>query len=155
MRAHTPGKHIVLFLFLPVCLVAIGAGMWLRNAEQRAAFAAIEYRKAIDGGRLAHYPLPEFLVDLRRGSDGASRFLRMRISIVLDDESLASSVTRMNRQETAMVERIGFFLREMRPDDFEGTAQMARIKQELLRRANLVLAPQVAADVVIEEIIIQ
>ncbi len=155
VRAHTPGKYIVLVLFVPVSLVALAAGLWLSYAERRAAFAVIEYRNSIDGVRDAYYPMPEFLVDLRTDNDGRTAYLRLRMSILLDRAELSSSVERIDAFKPALTERLTFFLRELSPEDFDGSEEMARLKKEMLRRVNLVLAPYDAGDVVIEEIVIQ
>jgi flagellar FliL protein len=155
VRAHTPGKYIVLILFVPVSLVAVGAGLWLSYAERRAAFAVIEYRNSIDGVRDAYYPMPEFLVDLRADADGRTAYLRLKMSILLDRAELSDSVERIDAFKPALTERLTFFLRELRPEDFDGSEQMMRVKAEMLRRVNLVLAPYEAGDVIIEEIVIQ
>lgn len=154
-RVRTPGKYIFMFLFLPVMLVALGAGLWLRDAERRAAFAAVEYRNAVDGGREAYYPLPPFLVDLRADADGRTAFLKLKASVRLDRNKMASSVERIDAVKPAIIERATFFLRELRPEDFDETEDMERVKTEMLRRINLVLAPYDADGVVIEEIVIQ
>lgn len=155
VRVHTPGKYIVLFLFLPVSFVALGAGMWLSFEERRAAFAAVEYRKSVSGARQAYYPLPDFLVDLRTDSDGRTAYLRLKASVLLANEELPGTVERIDAVKPALVERLTFFLRELQPEDFDDSDDMARLKTELLRRVNLVLAPHSAGDVVIEDILIQ
>lgn len=154
-RIRTPGKYIVLVLFVPVSLVALVAGLWLAQAERRAAFADVEYRKSLDGAREAYYPLPEFLVDLRPDRDGRTAYLRLRASIRLNTENLNDSVATVDALKPALVERLTFFLRELRPDDFDESEDMIRLKNEMLRRVNLVLGPQDADDVIIEDLIIQ
>ena len=155
VRVRTPGKYVVLCLFVPVILVALGAGLWLNYTDRRAAFAAVEYRKSITGAREAYYPLPEFLVDLRADADGRTAYLRMRASVLLDSERLTESVERIDALKPAVAERVSFFLRELRPEDFDGSEDMIRIKREMLRRVNLVLAPYDANDIIIEDIVIQ
>ncbi len=155
MRVHTPGKYIVLFLFAPVVLVAIGSGLWLSNAERRAAFAGVEYRQSLDGAREAYYPIPEFLVDLRMDDAGRTAYLRLKVSIRLDSASLNDAVEQVDAVKPAVIERLALFLRELRPEDFDGSENMARIKSEMLRRVNLALSPHDARDVVIEDLIIQ
>ncbi len=154
-RVHTPGKYIILFLFAPVMLVAFGSGLWLSYAERRAAFAAVEYRKSIDGAREAYYPMPEFLVDLQTDDDGRTAYLRLKVSIRLNSAALNDAVEQIDTAKPVVVERLTLFLRELRPEDFDGSQNMIRIKSEMLRRVNLALAPHDARDVVIEDLIIQ
>jgi|GEM_PF-2375431 len=155
LRVRTPGKYIVLFLFTPVALVAVAAGVWLNDAERRAAFAAVEYRKSTDGAREAFVPMPEFLVDLRADDDGRTAYLRIKLAIRLDNATLNDAVEHFDVSKPAVTERLTLFLRELRPDDFAGTQNMARVKTELLRRVNLALAPHHAREVIIEDLIIQ
>ncbi len=155
LRVRTPGKYIVLFGFLPVALLAIGAGYWLNQRAGSADIAALEYRKSNEGVRAAYYNLSEFLVDLAPDRNGRTAFLKLRASIALGGSDVDVAAERIAALKPAIDERLTFFLREMRPEDFEGSEGMARIKRELLRRVNLVIAPNSAEDVVIEELVIQ
>lgn len=154
-RSRTPGKYIVLFLFAPVCLVALGAGVWLNTAERRAAMAAVEFRAAASGEREAYFALSPFLVDLAPDADGRSTYLRMQALIVIRGGAVAATARRIEAERPALTERLTFFLRELRPEDFRGADGMARVKAEMLRRVNLVLGPGVADEVVIEDLVIQ
>ncbi len=154
-RAHTPGKYIVLFLFAPIVLVALASGIWFSYAEKRAAFAAVEYRKSIDGAREAYYPIPEFLVDLRTDDDGRTAYLRLKVSIRLNSAALNDAVEQIDTAKPAIIERLTLFLRELRAEDFDGSENMIRVKAEMLRRVNLALSPHDARDVVIEDLVIQ
>jgi flagellar FliL protein len=46
-------------------------------------------------------------------------------------------------------------LRELRPEDFEGSTGMFRLKEELLRRINIAVAPIEVHDVLFNEVIVQ
>ncbi|MEM8772968.1 MAG: flagellar basal body-associated FliL family protein [Pseudomonadota bacterium] len=154
-RVRTPGKYIVLFLFVPVILVAFGAGLWLAYEDRRAAYASVEYRRLVSGERRAFYALPEFLVDLSIDADGRTKYLRLTASIQLETENVGAAIAHIDAQKLALVERLTFFLRELRPEDFDETEDMNRLKKEMVRRVNLVLSPYGARDVVIEDMIIQ
>ena len=47
------------------------------------------------------------------------------------------------------------FLRELRPEDLAGSAGSFQLRQEILRRVNLVAAPEEVDAVLIEEMLIQ
>jgi flagellar FliL protein len=47
------------------------------------------------------------------------------------------------------------YLRELRPEDLEGSAGILRVKEELLRRINLAIQPPLATDILFKEVIIQ
>ncbi len=154
VRVRTPGKHVVLFLFLPVVIVALGAGLWLNFVSERS-IAALEYRTTATGTKTAYFKLPEFLVDLAPDYNGRTTFLKMSVSISLDEKDAGKTAEHIEAIQPAITERLTFFLRELRPEDFDGSDGMQRVKSEMLRRINLVMAPERVDDVVIEEIFIQ
>lgn len=155
MRVRTPGKHIILILFLPVSIVAAIAGLWLNFQERRALYASVEYRQSANGSREAYYALPEFLVDLRPDADGRTAYLRLQVSLQLEDHDIATSLQRVDAAKPMVIERLNFFLRELRPADFSGSERMSMVKNEMLRRVNMTVEPARAREVVIEEILIQ
>lgn len=154
IRVRTPGKHVVLYLFAPVIVIAIGSGLWLNEVTTRN-LTALEYRKNSIGEQAAYFNLPDFLVDLSPDRSGRTAYLKMRVSIALRHADVSKTAQHIDTLEPVLNERLTFFLRELRPEDFSGSESMARIKSELLRRVNLVIAPQEAADVIISELVIQ
>ena len=155
VRVKTPGKFVVLFLFAPVILVALGAGVWLNVQSQKSAVAALEYRKSSNGVKAAYFSLPEFLVDLSPDANGRTAYLNIKVSIALDNSQANKTAAHINSMKPVLTERLTFFLRELQPEDFEGSEGMRRVKKELLRRVNLLIGPAVADDVIIEELVIQ
>lgn len=155
VRVRTPGKYVVIFLFFPVVMVSIGSGLWLNMIERRTAVAALEYRKSDSGEQEAYFTLPEFLVDLAPDRNGRTAYLKMRVSIALRGEEAETTAEQIDAVQPGVVERMNFFLRELRPEDFEGSEGMARVKREMLRRVNIAIAPAEADEVVIEELVIQ
>lgn len=155
VRVRTPGKYILLFLYFPVVIVAVGSGLWLNMVEQRAVLAALEYRMSVSGEKEAYFALPEFLVDLAPDRNGRTAYLKMKVSLALRGEGAKKTAEQIDAVKPGVIERMTFFLRELRPEDFEGSEGMARVKREMLRRVNLVIAPAEADEVVVEELVIQ
>ena len=54
-----------------------------------------------------------------------------------------------------MVDQFQGYLRELRMDDLKGSAGIARVKEELLRRVNVAAAPYKVRDVLLQEMIVQ
>jgi len=154
-RTRLPGKHIVLILFAPVVLVAIGSGLWLHHVKERSIAAAIEYRQLQNGARAAYFPLPEFLVDLQPDASGRTSYLKINASISLPADDAKKTAAILEGAEPAIVERLTFFLRELRPEDFKGSEGMARVKREMARRVSLVVDPAIVSDIVVENLVIQ
>ncbi|MFQ5562998.1 MAG: flagellar basal body-associated protein FliL [Parvularculaceae bacterium] len=152
---RVPGKVIVLFVLMPAAMI-IAAGLTIYSqAQKRAAMTAVEVHRLAEGGRAAYYPLPDFLVDLSPDAQGRTAYLRMSAALLLDRARAAEAAPRIEAMEPLLRERASLFLRELRPEDFDGSEGMARVKAELLRRVNLALAPIKAEDVIIEDMVIQ
>ena len=54
-----------------------------------------------------------------------------------------------------VVDSFQVYLRELRPEDMEGSASIVRMKEELLRRVNLALEPIHINDVLFKEVVVQ
>ncbi len=152
VRVRTPGKYIVFFLLGAAAVAATGAMLarpGVFDEDDRSRF----FRTLTLGE--AHYaPLPPFLIDLAPDADGRDAYLRLSASIVVrgGDPDAVSAISAL---EPKIVERLTFFLRQLQAGDFAGSAGMERVKAEMLRRVNLVLAPIEADEVVVDELVIQ
>ncbi len=149
-RVRTPGKHIVLFSLAVTFMLALSTTM-LRSANVRLPHYALpEFSVAQDG---QHFSPPEtYLTDLAPDATGRIAYLKLTAKVAARD---AAALAEIKEKAPLIKERISFFLRELSPEDFDGSEGMARIKAELLKRASLPLAPGSAVDVVIEDIVIQ
>ena len=154
VRVRTPGKYIVLAMCFAFAIALFGAKLWRDYSTNPPRPDSLEMRETA-GGELAVVTLPEFLVDLSPDRNGRTAYLKLKASIVLDTGRVHELAAVIDRDRPLLVERLTFFLRELRPEDFQGTAAMARLKKEMVRRVNLVISPEVASDVVIEEFVIQ
>jgi flagellar FliL protein len=152
-RVRTPGKYIVASIAAAL-LVIVGATSLVGTLGKSEVTPAKKGAASLagDADRIA---LPEFLVDLAPDSSGRIAYIRLSASIVLPEKSTVADVERVTAAIPAMQERIAFLLRGLTPEDFSGEAGMTRVKGEILRRVNLILAPEEARDVLIRDIVIQ
>lgn len=155
VRVRTPGKYVVLFLFLPVCIVAVGAGIWLNYQKEQSLLAALEYRKSANGRGEAYLSLPEILVDLAPDQNGRKAYLKLNASLLLDSHEARRLAFRLEEKKPFIKERLTFYLRILRPEDFDGSDSQERLKRELVRRVNIAIAPDTIDDLIIEDLIIQ
>ncbi|WP_395328446.1 flagellar basal body-associated FliL family protein [Novosphingobium sp. BL-8H] len=102
-------------------------------------------------GKSSYVEVPSMVVNLR-GSDASARFLKLRVIIVAADESKADTV---KEKLPVVLDSLQPFLRELRPEDLDGSAAVFRIKEEMLRRANQALGPGMVTDVLIQDLIQQ
>lgn len=143
VRVRTPGKHIVLFSLAVTFMICLSTLMLARAdlSLPPPAFAA------------APKPVEEtFVADLAADAEGRTRLLKLTVEIAAAD---AAAQRALNEKRAAVRERLAFFLRELTPEDLDGSAAQERLTAELKRRVDLSLAPASASDVTVRSIVIQ
>jgi flagellar FliL protein len=170
------GKKLILFIVLPAVLVLGGGGaaayMLLfsgHSAEQTADAGehgkakgghGAEPEEAVagpNGTMISHgedvvfVQLPEMLVNIT-GPDGRPAYLKLKLTLEAPDDA---AVTALTEHLPRVSDEFNGFLRELRTDDLSGSAGAYRLRLELLRRVNLVIAPLQVNAVLIEEMLVQ
>ena len=103
------------------------------------------------GDDVVFVTLPEMLVNIQ-GPEGRPAYLKLKLTLEApDDETVAALGEHIPR----VTDQFNGFLREMRTDDLAGSAGAYRLRLELLRRVNLVIAPMQVNAVLIEEKLVQ
>ncbi len=153
------GKHKLLLLAVPALLAAIGAGLWFSGilpgllhhqkpaapahpADQPAKEAAARPPTFVD--------LPEIVANLN--SDRRASFVKLHARMELarpdDAPAIAAAMPRL-------LDLFQTYLREMRPDELRGSAGTWRLREELIARANIAVAPVRVVDVLFTEMLVQ
>ncbi len=177
------GKKLVLFIVLPAILVlgGGGAGAYMlfaggggeQHAEAQAGHDNAKAKGGHGGGRgegeagepspgpngttisygedVVFVALPEILVNIT-GPDGRPAYLKLKLTLEAPDEA---AVTALTEHVPRVTDQFNGFLRELRTDDLIGSAGAYRLRLELLRRVNLVIAPHQINAVLIEEMLVQ
>jgi flagellar FliL protein len=148
VKRKLSGKVLILYIVLPlVVLIGAGVGVYMSGL--------------LGGGEEAHeekqtvvvpvfYDLPDFLVNL--SGDAPQHFLKMKVTLQITD---AEAAKRLDAELPRVLDAFQIFLRELRPEDVEGSAGMLRVKEELLRRINLAVQPPLVTDILFREVIVQ
>lgn len=113
-----------------------------------AAGPAPVIKEGPDG--VVFYTLPDIVVNMQT-ADGKSTFLKLKLTFELPDEETADALTPNLPRLQDMFQT---FLRELRPEDLNGSQGTYQLRVELLRRVNLVAAPAKVNAVLIEEMLI-
>lgn len=142
------GKKGAMLLMLPVLLLAGAAASWqfgLIGGSPGAGSSSPQQRPVF------FYNLPEMLVNL---SDTGNRtqYLKLQVALEMSDKSVVDSLEPVLPR---IMDTFQVYLRELRSEDLEGSAGVYRLKEELLRRVNLAIAPQQVDRVLFKEIIVQ
>jgi flagellar FliL protein len=96
------------------------------------------------------YTLPDVVVNMQT-ADGRPTFLKLKLTFELPDEHVAETI---GPNMPRLQDMFQTFLRELRPEDLSGSQGSFRLRQELQRRVNLVIAPAKVNAVLIEEMLI-
>ena len=97
------------------------------------------------------YTPPEMPPTNMQTSDGKETFLKLKITLELPDRATADV---LDDNWPRLQDMFQTFLRELRPEDLNGSQGTFQLRTELLRRVNLVIAPAKVNSVLIEEMLI-
>ncbi len=97
------------------------------------------------------YSLPPMTVNLQP-TDGRSVVMKLVLTLEMHDHDLA---TTLQGEFPRMQDMFQTFLREVRPEELQGSAGTYQLKAEILRRVNMVAAPAKVDAVLIEEMLVQ
>lgn len=104
-----------------------------------------------DGKSALYLDVPPMVVNLR-SADGAARFLKIHFVLV---PGPAGSVVKLQEKLPLVIDAYQPFLRELRPEDLNGSGAVYRVKEELLIRATQILGPDQVKDVLIQDLVQQ
>lgn len=156
------GKKLVIALVAIVLLLGIGgAAAWFFFLREAPSDVPADMQINEDGtlglppGNFTtpglFFEMPDILVNLNTESR-RQQFLKLSVTLeVGSEEDLMAVETVLPRVQDAFQ----VYLRELRPEDLEGSAGLYRIKEELLRRVNQAARPTVVRDVLFREMLIQ
>ena len=146
-KASGPNKLVLVGGLVAVLLVVGGAGAWFMGLMGGSGTTTEEHEVA---AAPVFYDLPDFLSNL--SGPPPQRYLKMRVSLQLDSPEASKVV---DEQLPRVLDGFQTYLRQLRPEDLDGSAAMLRLKEELLRRLNLAIQPPVVKDILFKEIIVQ
>lgn len=104
-----------------------------------------------EGDGVYFVSLPQILVNIT-SADGRPAFLKLQLTLEAPDGEVVSA---LEPELPRILDLYQSFLRELRTDDMAGSGGAQRVRMELLRRVNLVIAPAAVNAVLIEEMLVQ
>jgi flagellar FliL protein len=97
------------------------------------------------------YTLPDMVVNIQ-AADGRPTFLKLKLTLEMQDVALAEH---LQAEMPRLQDMFQGFLRELRPEELDGSAGGFKLRAEILRRVNLIAAPGKIDAVLIEEMLVQ
>jgi flagellar FliL protein len=120
--------------------------------EGAGATADVGHLAECEEGNPCYYLMPKQIVNLAGGEGGRPPFLEIEIALESKDSEVFDNVPDLMPR---MKDQFQAFLRELRIEDLNGSAGSFRLRQELLKRFNIVMAPAKVDAVLIESMLIQ
>lgn len=164
--AKKGGKKKLVIIAIPVLLIAIGAGLWfggilppLLGMGKEAHAAAKEgegHGKETAPAEVAAHPpvffdLPEIVANLNAGPR-RNAFIKLRSKLELgkaeDEAAVKLALPRL-------LDLFQTYLREMRPEELRNSTGTYRLREELIARADIAVAPAHIVNVLFTELLIQ
>lgn len=102
-------------------------------------------------GNAVFYDLQEMLVNIDTGGRKPV-YLKIRVSLELENPKDIAQVEGMMPR---IIDNFQVYLRELRIEDLKGSAGMYRLREELLKRVNVAVAPAKVNDVLFKEMLVQ
>jgi flagellar protein FliL len=101
----------------------------------------------------AFLDLPELTVNLAAGGQqDRQQFLRMKIALEVQEQKVVTDIQPMMPR---VLDTFQVYMRELRPQDLEGSAGLYRLKEELTRRVNVAVFPARVDAVLFKELMVQ
>ena len=107
-----------------------------------------EVREGPDG--VLFYTMPSIVVNMQT-ADGRTTFLKLKLTLEAPDQD---TVDALEPNMPRLQDMFQTFLRELRPEDLQGSQGSYQLRMEIQRRVNMVIAPAKVNAVLIEEMLI-
>jgi flagellar FliL protein len=106
-----------------------------------------------EDGAPSYYTMPKIIVNLAGAAEGErERLLELELVLEASDPAAFDAMPSMMPR---VIDQFQTFLRELRVDDLNGSAGSYRLRLELLKRFNMVMAPAKIDAVLVEGILVQ
>jgi flagellar protein FliL len=144
-KKKLPIKLIGIAAAAVLALGGIGyAGLHFFGSHESTAAAAVKPAIFVD--------LPDVLVNLSNAGSDRTQYLKVKVVLELPDPNLVAQIQPLMPR---VMDAFQTYLRELRPTDLDGSAGLYRLKEELTRRVNVVVAPNHVTAVLFKEIVVQ
>ena len=97
------------------------------------------------------WTMPDMVVNIQ-SIDCKPTFLKLKLTLEMSDPYLAEH---LQAEAPRLQDMFQGFLREIRPEELNGSAGTFQLRAEILRRVNLIAAPEKVDAVLIEEMLVQ
>jgi flagellar FliL protein len=140
---------------LLVVILGGGAGAYFLMGssakEEAAGPETVRTAANLPPAQAAFFDVPDIIVNIQ-STDATPAYLKLSVSLELEKAEAKAAIEPVLPR---VVDQFQTYLRELRVEDVRGSAGVMRLKEELLRRVNLAVAPTPVHDVLLKEMIVQ
>jgi flagellar FliL protein len=147
-------------------LLGVGAGLFFTGlldpllgkktetvgAEPGEAEPAQGGKDAAPTGPVAFFDMPEMIITLNTATKAKAAFMKIRLSLEVPQ---SSEIPKVQAAMPRIVDNLQGYLRELRVDELKGSAGAYRLKEEILTRIKLAVAPAKVNAVLFKELQVQ
>jgi flagellar FliL protein len=144
---------------LPLKLIAIaGAGLLVLGGGGFGAYLFFFHGKTEQKAAapvvkpVAFLDLPDVMVNLSGAAGERAQYLKLKITLELPDQTLGAQIQPVMPR---VMDAFQTYLRELRPVDLDGSGGLYRMRDELTRRINTMIAPHRINAVLFKEVVVQ
>jgi flagellar FliL protein len=148
------GKKKLILLAAPVLLVGAGAGLWFSGLASSLPGMKHEAPKAMAEAAPpapTYVEMPQIVANLNAGARRTS-FVKLQARLEL---SKPEDVAAFTAAQPRVLDLFQTYLREMRPEELRGSMGTFRLREQLIARASLAIAPARVVDVLFTELLVQ
>ncbi|MCS6853579.1 MAG: flagellar basal body-associated FliL family protein [Elioraea sp.] len=148
------GKRKLILLSVPVVLVAAGAGAWFSGLLPGllGIGGAAEEAASSPAPKRGVFAMPDIIVNLSVPAGRRPSYLKVSIRLEIADER---DLPHVQANLARLQDLFTTYLRELRPEELRGSAGTHRLREELMARATIAVAPAQVTDVLFVEMLVQ
>ena len=152
-------KKLIIMILLPLLVLGLVGGglvfMGIVKLPGSGDAHAEEKHEEPEKHEVAQAPtffdVPDLLVNLN-STGKRTNYLKIRVSLEL---AKAEDAAVLQQRAPRLIDNFQIYLRELRIADLQGSAGLARLREELLRRVNAAVEPVKVRDVLFREMLVQ
>lgn len=144
-------KILIVLVVLLLCVASVAGTLFFTGFFNKAQMPT-DAQAEVPLEKLFFVPLPEMLVNLSYQAGKKATFLRLVVKLECADPEMPKLI---EIAKPRIIDIFQVYLREQRVEDLEGSSGLQRLREELLKRVNQVIAPHKVRDVLFETMLVQ
>ncbi len=147
-------KLLIIAAVALVALLGVGAGAYFFLFASKPATHLAKAKEAqlpLVPPKVVFYNVPDIVVNIQ-SQNGNPTYLKLAVALELKNAKEEQGIKVLMPR---IVDQFQSYLRELRVSDLQGSESVMRVKEELMRRINVAVAPYRVQDVLLKEMIVQ